>query len=475
MPYKHLIISCLLVACQSIEREAKHRPEIDSPKTFSTEINSPSLENSAKWWSQLGDDELNTFMDKVFTDNLSLAQSWARLRQAEARLGISRSAKKLKLNATADAEGNKRKVDTGPNDDKQTFGRENYSLGLKANYEVDLWDRISDENAASAMDYEAQKAQVQGTALLLSAEVAESWMTLKAISEQLDLLNEQIETNTQTLDIISHRQKRGLANIVDLFQQRQQLARVKSLIPDLEERKDNLRLKLILLAGESFDEKIDFGKLKLPQLKELPNTGIPSDILSQRPDVNQSWLLLQSSEFRISSATKAKLPRLTLSAQANFNNQKFSRLFDNWFSNIMAGLTAPILDGQLLENEELLAKARSDEDYLNYKETALTALNEVEQALNAEKWRKEQIDTVKTEVEYSKNTLDETMRRYRRGLSDYLPVLTALATHQQAQRNLTEVRAKLIVNRIEIHRSLGGSWEIEENTQLLPQATKREQ
>jgi outer membrane protein, multidrug efflux system len=473
MPYKYLIICLFLVACQNIEREASHRPQIDSPEAFSTQHKSPALEKSDKWWTQLGDDELNGFMAKVFSDNLDLAQSWARLRQAEARLGISRSAKKLKLNGVADAEGNKRKTEI--NEDKQTFGKENYSIGLKANYEVDLWDRISDENTASEMDYEAQKAQVQGTALLLSAEVAESWMTLKAISEQLDLLNEQIKTNAQTLDIISHRQKRGLANIVDLFQQRQQLARVKSFIPDLEERKNEARLKLILLSGQNFDTKIAFGKLSLPQVKELPPTGIPSDILSQRPDVNQSWLLLQSSEFRISSASKAKLPRLTLSAQANFNNQKFSRLFDNWFSNIMAGLTAPILDGQLLENEELLAKARSDENYLNYKDTALTALNEVEQALSTEKWRRNQITAVQTEVNYAKNTLDETMRRYRRGLSDYLPVLTAIATHQQSQRNLTQVRAKLIINRIEIHRSLGGSWDIEENTQLLPQATKREQ
>ena len=474
MPYKYLIICLFLVACQNIEREAKHRPAIDSPEAFTSESNSPLLENSEKWWQQLGDDELNQFMDKVFSDNLDLAQSWARLRQAEARLGISRSAKKLKLNAEADAEGNKRKVDTNPNEDKQTFGAERYSIGLKATYEVDLWDRISDENAAAAMDYEAQKAQVQGTALLLSAEVVESWVTYKAIVEQLALLDNQIKTNEQTLNLISHRQKRGLANIVDLFQQRQQVARVKSLIPKLEERKADLRLKLLLLSGENFDAKIDLGELKLPHLNEIPSTGIPAEILAQRPDVNQSWLLLQSSEFRISSANKAKLPRLTLSAQANFNNQKFSRLFDNWFSNIVAGLTAPILDGQLLENEKLLAKAKSDENYLNYKETALNALNEVEQALSAEKWRRVQINSVQTEVEYSKNTLDETMRRYRRGLSDYLPVLTALATHQQAQRTLTEVRTELIVNRIELHRSLGGSWDIEENTALLPQAETKE-
>ena len=99
MPYKYLIICLFLVACQNIEREAKHRPAIDSPEAFTSESGSPLLESSEKWWQQLGDDELNKFMDKVFSDNLDLAQSWARLRQAEARLGISRSAKKLKLNA----------------------------------------------------------------------------------------------------------------------------------------------------------------------------------------------------------------------------------------------------------------------------------------------------------------------------------------------------------------------------------------
>ncbi|WDE97908.1 efflux transporter outer membrane subunit [Lentisphaera profundi] len=471
MPYKHLIICVFLVACNNIERDVKHRPEFISPKTFSEENLSPVLDITEKWWLSLNDSELNDFMDKVFSDNLDLAQSWARLRQAEARLGISRSDQKSKLDGIAEAQGNKRKVDG--NDGKETSGSEEYKIGLKASYEIDLWDRISDQTSASEMDYESQKLAVHSTALLLSAEVVESWMVYKAISEQLDLLNQQIKTNEQSLDIIAHRQRRGLANIVDLFQQRQQVARVKSLIPNLEEQRDRLRLKLILLSGQNFDTQIDLGKLQLPQLKALPNSGIPSEILSQRPDVQQSWFQLQSSEFRLSGATKAKLPRLTLSAQANFNNQKFSRLFDNWFSNIMAGLTAPILDGGLLESEELLAKAKSDENYLNYKETALRALNEVEQALNAEKWRAEEISSVKTEVDYAKNTLDETRRRYRKGLSDYLPVLTALATHQQAQRTLTEVRAQLIVNRIEIHRSLGGSWDLEENMKLLPEAVKR--
>ena len=472
MYLRFLIGAAFLIGCNSNNLFVKHRPESPVPESFPLSTEAPKLTAQKSWWTSFNDQELNNYMDELFNDNLDLAQAWARLRQAEARLGVSRSDGKLQLDAEASARGTKRKDEIG--DKTQTYGTENYSVGLVARYELDLWDRIQDQELAAELELRASKAQIQSTAMLLSAEAVQSWISLKAVTEQLKLLNEQMKTNQQTLELISHRQRRGLANIVDLYQQRQQLARIKSLTPGLEEQRKNLELKLLLLSGKNLDQKIEISSSELPVLQEIPSRGIPAEVLNQRPDIQQAWLQLQAGEYRLNASKKARLPRLTLTAEANFNNEKFSEIFDNWFSSLAAGLTAPLLDGGRLESQELLAQAQSDEDYLNYRQTTLEALNEVESAYTSEKWKLQEVVSVANEVSFADSTLKETMRRYRRGLSDYLPVLTAIATHQQAERNLTVARAELILNRINIHRSLGGNWDLKENNALLPEAEIKE-
>ena len=125
----------------------------------------------------------------------------------------------------------------------------------------------------------------------------------------------------------------------------------------------------------------------------------------------QAGRLTAGNEYRIASTEKTRLPRLTLGSSLLLAD-KFTKVFDNWSSSIFAGLTAPILDGDRIDNE-VYSPSKSDELYLNYRQTVLVAV--VETNLNREKWRKENLQALAIEVAFSKNTLDETTRRYRRG------------------------------------------------------------
>jgi outer membrane protein TolC len=190
----------------------------------------------------------------------------------------------------------------------------------------------------------------------------------------------------------------------------------------------------------------------------MPSTGIPADLLKNRPDIRAAQLRLQSAGWDVSAARADRLPSLALSASAIFENEHLDLLLDNWLLTIAANLTAPIFDGKSRSAEVDRIMALKDENFATYRQTILTAIREVEDALVTEDKQQEHILELKQVIQTARKALDQATLRYRNGLNDYLPVLTQLLSVQDLERDLITQQATLLTNRISLYRSLGGTW-----------------
>ena len=418
------------------------------PQKFS--LYSSSFDSTNQWWSTLGSTELNHFVEEALTNSPSLQQAWARLAQVDALARQAGAARFPVLNYAGNAGVSRNSI--------QQQNVEAYSLGLNAAYEVDLWGRIKSQTEAANLDRAASREQLHTAAITLSSQVTLRWLGIVAQRLQTDLIRRQLEINKTSLDLIELRFRKSLATALDVYQQRQAVAGTKSRIPQAELREKLLENELAVLLGRSDLKSLQIAQTNLPSLGPLPKIGLPADVLANRPDVRQAGLRLQSADWRVSAAKADRLPAIRLTASANYANADFSSVFDDWFANLAAGVTGPIFDGGRRKAEVDRARAVVDERLAAYRETVLRAIKEVEDALVSEKKQREYIVALDRNIVLSRHSYREAVRRYQRGLINYLPVLLELVTLQNLERDRVVAQYTLLQYRINLYRALGGTW-----------------
>jgi len=164
----------------------------------------------------------------------------------------------------------------------------------------------------------------------------------------------------------------------------------------------------------------------------------------------------------VSAALADRLPAIRLSASASYGADDLDLLFDNWMARLAGSITGPIFDAGSRKAEVERTRAVVDERLAAYKLTVATAVQEVEDALVLEAKQGEYIEALKTQLEAARSAYDESLARYRKGLNDYLPVLSALTSVQLLERGLVQAEHDLLVYRVQLHLALGGTWMREE-------------
>ena len=183
---------------------------------------------------------------------------------------------------------------------------------------------------------------------------------------------------------------------------------------------------------------------------------MPADLLVNRPDVQAAWLTLQAQEWSVAASKADRLPTLTLTGTLNLEADKIADVLKNWRANLAAGLIGPILDGGRRMAEVRLAEAQADEDFIAYTAIVLQAIQEVEQAISREQNRREYLEAVENEIRLNDKTLSESTNRYRKGLMEYLNVLTALSAKQLSERRQLNAQSSLLINRMALYQALAG-------------------
>lgn len=408
----------------------------------------PDVES--RWWENFNSPELNAFVVEGLTNSPSIQQSWARLAQAEA-VAVKAGFERFPLLAYGGSASTR--TSSGSNGSV-----ENYSLGLNAAYEVDLWGRIKSETQAAALDRSASREQLNAAAITLSSQIVLRWTDIVAQRLKIEVASRQLVANNTALELIELRFQKSLSTALDVFQQRQIVAGTRSQIPLLELREELLMNELSALLGREDIKSIDIEDTLLPLIGEVPTIGIPADLLANRPDIRQAGLRLQSADWSVSASRAARLPAIRLTASGDYLNENLSDLFDNWLANLAANLTGPIFEGGRRNAEVKRTRAVVTERLAAYKEVVIQAVKEVENALVSERKQRIYIEALDDRLLAAKRSYEESVNRYRNGVIEYTTVLFQLTPLQNLERERVEAQYDLLQYRIDLYRALGGAW-----------------
>ena len=428
------------------------------PQGFST---SGATTSPINWWQVFADKELNSLMEAAFRDNLDLKIAWNRLSQAEAATSSSRSARRLSVDGSLGVARRKSVFLQGAAFGARgvnAFYLSQYDMSVAASYEVDLWNRLRSQVKASTRDERAARDDLETIGLSLSATLCETWFQLIEQQSQLELVTEQIKVVETFLELLELRLGQGISSALDIYQQKQQLASTRALLPQIKSQEAVLKHQLAsLMALMPHKGSFDIPS-KLPQLPELPATGLPIHILDNRPDVRAALQRVFAADNRVAAAVAALRPSLNITSTTGFSSSATSSLFDNFIWSLGSSVIGPIIDGGRRRAEVRRTKAFVSEQLNRYGSTVLTAIREVEDALVRERYQREYISELDKNLALAEATLEEAKARYLNGLSDYLSFLTALVSLQNLQRTKVTAQRQLLSYRISLHRSLGGKW-----------------
>ena len=450
-----IVTVSFISSCSPFRPPVRTSPAGEVPLTFSLYPSGP--ERSERWWEEFNDEDLSSLIEEALSGSFTLKEAWARLRQAKA-LAVQSGADLYPDLSVTSGSSYKRQRSGSTSGSRTTIATETYSLGLTSSYELDLWGRIRSEQEAKILDATATREDLNAAAMTLAAEVAENWINIISQRMQKQVLNKQLDINKTYLELIELRYRKSMVSALDVYQQRQVVEQVKAQVPLVEEQEQLLAHKLTLLLGKPPRTALAISRSTLPEPFAIPKTGLPADLLASRPDVRAAGLKLRSADWQVAAARANRLPNISLTASAAYQTPKIDLLFHTWLINLAANLTAPLIDGGRRAAEVDRARAVVDENLSAYRRTVYTAIKEVEDALVSEEKKLQHIAALKAEITAAGRALDEARERYLKGIDNYLPVLTQILKVQALAVDLIKRQAELLIARVELHRSLGGTW-----------------
>lgn len=469
------LTSALALGC-NYRKTTDIEPNIPVPETYSegAEVPPPPEQKKAepvrdvRWWRQMGDTTLTALIEEALRRNQGVRAGWARVRQSRFIANQVRAARMPQIG-----------VDAGYRIGKeiQVFGEfkfQNVDAALPISYEVDLFARYAREHQGAKLDAEAARLDQEALAITISAEVAEAWFDSINARIEVAVVQEQLETDLRFLELVELRYREGLNSAVDVHQQRQRVASQRALLALADGQTDLTDQRLSVLLGEAPGRRFPVDGKALPDIGPTPDIEAPASLLQARPDIKAVRKRVEAEDRRVAAAVGARMPSIRLNfspgykwlqftgkdrdeASATFG-QDVTSTANGVVWNAGAQLSVPLFDGIAGWSAIKAQRAVLDQLMEQYAETILTGLIEVESTLVLERQERLRIQFLEEEFRLANITLEATRDRYRAGLSDFLPVLTALATRQISELQLVAARRQLVSYRVQLYRALGGAW-----------------
>jgi len=444
-PHLIVITALLVQAC------AMPINEIATPTAIPETFSQPGeLARQEYWWLAFNDPQLNQLIDSALSNNFSLLSAYNRIEQARA----------VAQKTSADLIPSISAAFTGQQNYRNTSDNSQFSLGLNASYEVDLWGRIRANRNASDLDVRITQENLNTAAISLSAEVAIAWYRLIEQRSQLALLKQQIKTNEDNVDIVTSRFAGAQATAADVFQQRQTLEAKIGDQSNVISAIKMLEYQLAILTGNTPTLLVLPEQDQLPNLPAQPQTGLSSELIQRRPDLRSAYLRVQAADQRTASAIADRFPKLSLSASIDTTSPNLQSLFNNWIATLAGNLILPIVDGGRRVAEVERNRAISAEALNNYATTVQQAIQEVEDALIQEQQQQLLIISLDKQHQFSEQATLQIRLRYMYGAMDFLRVLTTQVNQQSLERSQILAKRQLLEYRIQLYRALAGSWEL---------------
>ncbi|SFE03225.1 efflux transporter, outer membrane factor (OMF) lipoprotein, NodT family [Nitrosomonas sp. Nm166] len=405
-----------------------------------------------QWVETFGDAQLSALVDIALANNYELKAAAARVDAAIAQARIDGSGRWPQIFFTADHQQVQIR--------EAGFGSSRFSVFealFGMSWEVDVWGRIRDFQQAAVQEADATNTDYYGARLSLAARVAQSYFELVEAKLQAAVVEQSIKDRTVIAKLVRGRFQRGLVRGLDLRLALTDLANAQAQLKQTSNRIQMVTRRLEILLGH-YPAGEEMGLTTLPQLPATIPAGLPAELLERRPDLVAVFSRLQAADLRTVSSEKLRLPRITLTAAGGTRSADLTELIDPraaaW--NVFAGLMQPLFTGWRIEGEIFRNRARAEETLNIYKNTALNAFREVEQALAAEEWLRQQEASLRKAVEQTESSQKLAVYSYRHGLIEIITLLDSYRSTLNAQTAHLSVTRQLLSNRINLYLALGG-------------------
>lgn len=412
----------------------------------------------AQWWHALQSEELDRLVDRALSENFDIRAAWARLRQARAQTQKSGAGLVPSVEGSASGERERSHQKQPPRGEGGTTTSESLTYGLSASYELDIWGQLRSERQAQRLTTRASRQEVESAALSVVGQIATRWVDVLALRQQIDVLNEEIQAQKDLLKLQRVRFINGAIDGPTLTQQRRQLVSAKAALPELRAQLGRAENALATLVGAGGPETLALQQSALPPLLPYPETGLPAQLLAERPDIQAAWFKLQAADWDVAVAQADMLPSVSFSAGRTYTNDVFGLDWTRWVSRLTGNLTAPLFSGGRRLAEVERNRAVVEQRVADYGGVVVKAFQDVRDALVNEHHQRQAVEQTREQLQTARQALQQARTRYGYGQGAYVDVVAEKASVAQLERQLLQDRAGLLTDRIAVYRALGNSW-----------------
>ncbi len=438
-----------------------------------------------EWWRSFDDPTLDRLVETALTANLDLREAVGRLEELRHRYRIAGAPLLPSITLNADVSNSNSPGNTGlggafGGDGAGTdstaapglmfpdrFDFTTYSASIGFAYELDFWGRLRSESSASIYDFLASRSDLETVRLAVIGSTISTYLEVVAARRQLALAAENLDLLRERSELTDDRYRSGLVNSFELYSIRQQYRTAQSELPGNRTQVEDAEGRLAVILGR-YAGTLDgvLGSDLAPAVDTAPiAAGLPASLLEERPDVLAAFERLEAARMRVGARRAELLPTISLNGSVGFQASEPSNLFraDQWFSNLIGGIFAPLFQGGRLRANVGVAEAQYDQLISAYVRTVLQAYSEVRTSLFRLDNERERYARVTDQVDEAQASLDYQLRRYRGGVGDYVSYLDARRNLIGAETTLALVERSVGEARLGVHRALGGAWVETEN------------
>ena len=461
-------------------------PEISVPGAWreSSSVEAPAPGSSLeRWWTGFHDPILDSLITRAVEGNLDLKIAAARIREARAARGIAASAALPQLDAEG-AYSRTQRSDAVPPfksapDAPSPFGaREQnvFEAGFDAGWELDVFGGVKRDKEAALAQVQAAEESRRDVLVTLLADIARNYAELRGTQRQLEILEETLRSERDTLDIVKARFEAGLGTELDVARADGLLSATTAQRPALERlaRQSVYRLGVLLgLEPGAVASELETPGIMPVAPPEVPQT-LPSDLLSRRPDLRRAERELAAATARIGVAKADLFPRFSINGSFGRRSEDAADLGSGGSQFWILGprVRWPILSGGRIRANIRVQDARQEQALRQYEKAILTALEDVENALSSHARESSRRESLQSSVEANRRALDLAMERYTSGLESFISVLDAQRSVYAAEDQLVQSEKNGVVTLIAVYKALGGGWSLDEDRPSPQQAEK---
>jgi multidrug efflux system outer membrane protein len=456
-----------------------HRPPAPAPEAYKTEapwrVAAPkdSLPKGA-WWEVYNDPELNEYEQQLLKANQSLEAARDNLNQARALARVTSAGYFPTFSTDPNASRNRY---SGHRPEVVTIGRpltqSTYEVPFLLSYEPDLFGKVRRSLQASNASLQSTAADLYNVNLVLTAELAADYFSLRELDAEEQVVQESVTIQQKGLQLVDSRHEGGVASGLDVAQQKALLDSTVSQLYLVQQQRAQYEHAIAVLVGTPASTF----SVPLRSLNALPPPvplGVPSDLLERRPDVATAERQMAYQNALVGVATAAFYPQLTISGGGAVQSTSITNLFTapSAIWSLGGDLLQPIFQGGRNRANLAAAKAAYDGSVANYRESVLTAFQQVEDGLSGLNTLSQAAGSQNAAVADARRALELANNRYVGGVTSYLDVITAQSALLTDERLATQLLGQQMVTSVYLVKALGGGWDASliQNEQVHPKA-----